>query len=642
MKILLLAFLLSSAAAAQNLTFSIVAADGTTSPLPSTYPFPATSVGQTTTITVTVQNTSGSTLTLNGIYVDVAAGPSAQSNSFSVIGFEQSGATLAPLASKQFSITFSPAGAGDATGHLQVNIQGQGFAPVSTLSGTGVSSSVSLTCTDSLLTSLCNGTTSIPANSSITFGGTNSTTGVALGKTYSIPFTLTNNTSAAIPTPTISNELYALQSFTSPDLANLPTSIAAGSTVNFTIVFTPQATAPGPSTAQGATLTVGTATYTLQGYELITANNDPIQVTCVYSTGKPCQAPMNTSNTFSVGPDPSTLSLAFTVTNPNPVGTSFADITLPALPSLSDTTDFTMGTATLIPTGSSSAGNAVTAGQSVTIQPGYSLAFQVTFTGSVANTAILTIGGGLSYTLMAQPTPVVGSPQSGLAGLTLMCGSTPCSSQTFASAQQVPVSVQVPSASTTLPFVSLSIAFTSAVAGVTNDPAIEFVELSATSTGQIPFTPNSAAGTSSTAQFTLATGTTAGTIAITVAEPGVSSQPYTVSIPILPSKVQITSSTAAQNSPNLTVTIFGYDNTYSANDLSFTFYDVNGTNLTPNAIQVNAASAFKQYFFGPQDEAGMFKMQVTFPITGDVTQVGSVTANITNSAGQSSVTQSFQ
>jgi len=117
--------------------------------------------------------------------------------------------------------------------------------PVSTLSGNGLPSSVSLTCSDSIL-SLCDGATPIPPSSSLLFGGSN---GVALGSTYPIKFTLSNNTAAAIPKPTISSELYAQVAFTSTDLANAPVSIAAGSTLTFTIVFTPQATAPGPSSA---------------------------------------------------------------------------------------------------------------------------------------------------------------------------------------------------------------------------------------------------------------------------------------------------------------------------------------------------------------------------------------------------------
>jgi hypothetical protein len=582
-------------------------------------------------------NTSDSTVQLNAIYVGASAGSSLADNNFAVTGLEN--ATLAPSGAKEFYLGFTPAVPGSSSGYLQISIAGQPPAAVSTLSGNGLPSSVSLTCKDALLTSLCNGTTSIPVNSALSFGPT---TGVAPGATYSILFSLTNSTSAAIAAPAISSELYALESFTSPDLPNLPATIAPGSTVTFTIVFTPQATAPGPSTAQGATLTVGTAIYTLQGYELITGNNDPLQVTCVYSTGQPCQGPANTASTFSVGPNLNTLSLLFTVTNPNPVGTSFADITLPALPSISPASNFVMGTATLSPTGSSSAGTAVTAGQSVTIQPGYSLTFQITFNGTSAANTTLTVGNGISYTLVGQPAPPVGSTGSDLAGVTLMCGSTSCSSQTFSNQQQVQATLQVTTATTA--GATLAISFKSLVSGAT-DSGVTFIAPYTQDNLSFLFTPTSLSGMLSNGQpgFTFQTGTTAGTINFSLTD---SATQQTITLPavtIQPAKVQIETSTAVRSSPNLILTITGYDNTYSAGQLSFTFYDVNGTNITPNAIQVDATSAFQQYFFSSSNTAGgAFSLQVTFPVTGDVTQIGSVTANITNSAGQASVTQKFQ
>jgi hypothetical protein len=91
------------------------------------------------------------------------------------------------------------------------------------------------------------------------------------------------------------------------------------------------------------------------------------------------------------------------------------------------------------------------------------------------------------------------------------------------------------------------------------------------------------------------------------------------------------------------VTLTGYDNTYSTGQFSFTFYDTSGKVLTPNGIPVNAVSSFQQYFFSSDNQAGgAFRMQASFPVNGDVTQVGSVAVNISNSAGPSSVNQTFQ
>jgi hypothetical protein len=106
-------------------------------------------------------------------------------------------------------------------------------------------------------------------------------------------------------------------------------------------------------------------------------------------------------------------------------------------------------------------------------------------------------------------------------------------------------------------------------------------------------------------------------------------------------KVQITSTSAVQQASNVVVTIDGYDNTYSAGQLSFTFYNTSGQAISPGALTVNAASNFQQYFFNNNQGGGVFALQATFPVNGDVTQIGSVTAIITNSAGSTSVTQSF-
>jgi hypothetical protein len=106
--------------------------------------------------------------------------------------------------------------------------------------------------------------------------------------------------------------------------------------------------------------------------------------------------------------------------------------------------------------------------------------------------------------------------------------------------------------------------------------------------------------------------------------------------------VQIAAANAVRQPPNLVLTLTGFDNTYSAGQLSFTFYDTSGKILTPTALAVNATSAFHQYFFGTTQVGGAFSLQATFPVTGDATQVGSVAVTLANSAGPTSTTQTFQ
>jgi hypothetical protein len=85
------------------------------------------------------------------------------------------------------------------------------------------------------------------------------------------------------------------------------------------------------------------------------------------------------------------------------------------------------------------------------------------------------------------------------------------------------------------------------------------------------------------------------------------------------------------------VTINGYDNTYSAGTLNFTFYNTSGTAFP--AISYNASGAFQSNFFGSGNTTGgAFVMQATFPITGSVTTIGSVAVSLSNSVGQTSQT----
>jgi hypothetical protein len=89
------------------------------------------------------------------------------------------------------------------------------------------------------------------------------------------------------------------------------------------------------------------------------------------------------------------------------------------------------------------------------------------------------------------------------------------------------------------------------------------------------------------------------------------------------------------------VTVTGFDNTYSASQFSFTFSDTTGKTIgTP--ITVNEAANFQTLFFTNNTEGGIFSLQASFPVTGDVTQVGSVSVAVTNSAGQSAGTATFQ
>ena len=64
--------------------------------------------------------------------------------------------------------------------------------------------------------------------------------------------------------------------------------------------------------------------------------------------------------------------------------------------------------------------------------------------------------------------------------------------------------------------------------------------------------------------------------------------------------------------------------------------------MTAKPLAVDAASAFKQLFFTSNQAGGAFSLRASFPVTGKVADIGSVTFTLTNSAGTNSQTPSFK
>jgi len=645
MRKLLAALLFCMPLCAQDLSFYIDNS-GSLSPLASTYTLASTAAGSSTSVTLRVTDTSSNRIEIVAMVVSTASGSAVANSNFSVTGLDAP-AILSPAgtAFEDFTVTFAPAAAGQISGFLTVAYaeEQNGCSLDSTDPSTQCPTTLTVVSqlqgnatSPQLVVTYNNGTAATPgASAPINFGN------VAVGSSQSFTFTLTNQSTETVTVPAISlqTEQFAVSPF-SIDTSKVPTSLAGSASANFTVTFAPQPTAAGTAVADTATLVVGPNVYGLQGTALpapgTPVGSDGLQVTCTDMTGAHCQG---TGTTIPMGPDPNTMNLTFTLANPNPAGTAFA--TLTAQPALSSSSSaFSFGTITLAPyaSGVTGASSTFAPGTSITIQPGWALTFQVTFSPAQAAsaTATLSIATGISYNLIGKaPAPL---------NLTLMCGASPCSGQTFTSQQQVQATLQwVNTSSASVPgAVNLTLSFNSAVSGIKTDPAIAFIApIQGSALNQISFTQSSPTGTFSNgqSQFAFQTGTTAGTITITAT--GLENQTQSWSFDILPAKVQITSVNTQQQASNVVVTIDGYDNTYSAGQLSFTFYNTSGQVISPGAITVNAASNFKQYFFNNNQGGGVFALQATFPVNGDVTQVGSVTATISNSAGTTSVTQSF-
>ena len=126
------------------------------------------------------------------------------------------------------------------------------------------------------------------------------------------------------------------------------------------------------------------------------------------------------------------------------------------------------------------------------------------------------------------------------------------------------------------------------------------------------------------------TGTTVGTItfALTIEN----NPPQTTTLTIPPAAITLDSVTAVRQPGEIDVAVAGFDNTYSASQLAFTFYDLNSNAIPQGVISVDAASEFQPYFGGTQF-GGMFQLLLKFPVTGNAAEIGFVSAGITNSVG---------
>jgi hypothetical protein len=261
----------------------------------------------------------------------------------------------------------------------------------------------------------------------------------------------------------------------------------------------------------------------------------------------------------------------------------------------------------------------------VQIGPGQSVAFQIKFapqSGTLSEGALTIDNRAFTLTGQGLDAPLPGA-------------SIVFASSVGASAQQNSITIPLASASQVTGNGTLTMAFQSSVAGVTDDAAIQFLSgpfRNATVSVAIGASSAAIGGKSSMA---FQTGTTAGTITFTLTL-NKATQQLSLNIPTSP--IILDSATAVRQLGALGVAFSGFDNTYSASQLAFTFYDLKGTALPQGAIDVDASTPFQQYFNATQ-AGGSFALLATFPVTGDTTQIGFVTAQVTNSIGATTTQQ---
>jgi hypothetical protein len=207
---------------------------------------------------------------------------------------------------------------------------------------------------------------------------------------------------------------------------------------------------------------------------------------------------------------------------------------------------------------------------------------------------------------------------------------------TFLSGQQRVLTMTLPSPA---PFAAsgyVNLSFTPMTPVVADDSMIFFL---AGSVRTLPFSVSAGATTvliNGQSSATFQTGTTEGTITFTVTSPQIPSNPPTVSRTIQGAPVMIDSTTSASKERTgfLDITIIGADNTYSTSKVSFSFFDTSGNPI--QSANADFSSTFKSYYANVKNGGSMFQALVSFPVTGSVATIGSVTVTLTNAAGTAS------
>ncbi len=262
---------------------------------------------------------------------------------------------------------------------------------------------------------------------------------------------------------------------------------------------------------------------------------------------------------------------------------------------------------------------------------GYSLPAQ--FPGT------LTVAGGNSATFQVVFTPeephelngtlTVGTQTFPLTGSGYLVYPTPSlqlSSPALQSRQSPSVSIQLSAPAPLDETFQLQMSFTPSAANASGDSAIQFM-----SGNPVNAAVTVAQGQTASEALTFQTGTTAGTILFTLTPP--TGAPVTQSFPIASEIVGIDAATVVAESTQIILSVTGFDNTRAASQLQCTFYDAKGKAIAPGAITADTTGAFAQYFAANGTAGGAFGLRIAYPVTGDVTQVASVTFQITNPAG---------
>lgn len=200
----------------------------------------------------------------------------------------------------------------------------------------------------------------------------------------------------------------------------------------------------------------------------------------------------------------------------------------------------------------------------------------------------------------------------------------------FQSAQQRTLTMRLPTAASAAASGYVNLAFQPDTTIVTGDTTVMFL---ATGTYSLPFSISQGStqiSINGQTSATFQTGTTSGQIRFTLSGISAGGGPTTITIP--PAAMSIDTAIATKRTEDLDIQVIGFDNTYSAGAMTFTFFDTSSHAVPPGAIRADFTQDFLGFFTKTQT-GSMFQVRVSFPVLGDTSGIGSVDVQLNNSAG---------
>lgn len=200
--------------------------------------------------------------------------------------------------------------------------------------------------------------------------------------------------------------------------------------------------------------------------------------------------------------------------------------------------------------------------------------------------------------------------------------------QTLENARQERLSINLESPASDDVSGTVTLQFTPA-SGLVDDPSIAFLPAGTRFTSFRVRAGSAKAEFNGADALSFQTGSTAGSIAFTVALGAHRTQQ---TFTIAPARLAVDSAQALLSDQSVEFRLRGFDNSRTASRLRFIFYLKNGQALAQGPIDLDASAAFNNFFSA--NPGGVFFLRVHFPVSGTASELDSADVEFTNAQGQ--------